>query len=87
VIVIRQVPRSRSGTGMLWETTAEIDGQTYSAASRHGAPQALARELVAAAIPDESVEVRSDVCISDNGAEIPHPSSCAAASGIGRSMR
>ena len=72
MIRIRQriVPRSRTHTGSLWEATAEADGNTYSAASRHGAPQALARELVAAGLADRPVEVRSEVCTFDNGTEI-----------------
>src|SRR5271166_3266160 len=66
----RIVPRSRTHTGSRWEATSEADGHTYSAASRHGAPQALARVLVAAGIADQPVEVRSEVCIFDNGDEI-----------------
>jgi hypothetical protein len=72
MIKIRQrpIPRSRTQTGSRWEASTEVDGKLYSAVSRHGAPQALARALVAAGIPDQPVEVRSEVCISDNGAEI-----------------
>jgi hypothetical protein len=72
MISIRQriVPRSRTQTGSLWEATTEVDGRPYSAAGRHGAPQALARVLVAAGIADQPVEVRSEVSIFDNGAEI-----------------
>ena len=60
VIQIRQrlVPRSRTSTGSLWQAETEIDGKTYSATSRHGAPQALARVLIDAGIPDQPVEVR-----------------------------
>ena len=53
----RIVPRSRTHTGALWEAATEFDGNVYSAASRHGAPQALARVLVAAGVPDQPVEV------------------------------
>jgi hypothetical protein len=72
MIYIRQrpVPRSRTQTGLLWAASAEIDGNSYSTVSRHSAPQALARALVTAGIPDQPVEVRSEVCIFDNGAEI-----------------
>jgi hypothetical protein len=72
MISIRQriAPRSRTHTGSLWEATTEVDGRPYSATSRHGAPQALARVLVAADIADQPVEVRSEVCVFDNGAEI-----------------
>jgi hypothetical protein len=72
MIHIRQcpVPRSRTPTGLAWGAVTEIDGKSYSAVSRHGAPQSLARALVAAGIPDQPVEVRSEVCVFDNGAEI-----------------
>jgi hypothetical protein len=72
VIEIRQriVPRSRTHTGSLWEASTEIDGKTYSTTSRHGAPQALARVLVAAGIADQPIAVRSEVCVLDTGAEI-----------------
>jgi hypothetical protein len=64
------VQGSRTHTGSLWEASTEIDGQPYSETSRHGAPQALARMLAAAGIADQPVEVRSEVCVFDNGAEI-----------------
>jgi hypothetical protein len=72
MILIHQriVPRSRTGTGSLWEASTEIGGKTYSAASRHGAPQALARVLLAAGIPDQPVEVRSEICVFDDGKTI-----------------
>jgi hypothetical protein len=72
MIEIRQrlVPRSRTHTGSLWEASTEIGGKPDSATSRHGAPQALARALVAAGIPDQPVEVRSEVCVFDDSAEI-----------------
>jgi hypothetical protein len=72
VICIRQrvLPRSRTQTGSLWEASAEIDGKSYSAVSRHGAPQALARVLIAAGVEDQPAEVRSEVCVFDSGAEI-----------------
>jgi hypothetical protein len=41
---------SRSSTGSAWRATATTHGQMYEATGRHGAPQALARVLVAAAI-------------------------------------
>ena len=72
MIHIRQriVQSSRTHTGSLWKASTEIDGKSYSATSRHGAPQALARMLAAAGIADQSVEVRSEVCVFDNGVEI-----------------
>ena len=66
----RIVPRSRTHTGALWEAATEFDGNAYSAASRHGAPQALARVLVAAGVPDQPVEVHSEVCLFDDGRTI-----------------
>jgi hypothetical protein len=66
----RPVPRSRTQTGSLWEASTEIDGKTYSATSRHGAPQALARVLLAEGVADMPVEGRSEVCVFDNGTEI-----------------
>src|SRR5215472_17491606 len=66
----RIVPGSRTHTGSLWEASTEIDGKSYSATSRHGAPQALARMLAAAMIADQPAEVRSQMCVFDNGAEI-----------------
>jgi hypothetical protein len=72
MIRIRQrlVPHSRTQTGSLWEAIADTDGKTYTATSRRGAPMALARKLLAAGIPDQPVEVRSEVCVFDNGAGI-----------------
>ena len=72
MIHVRQriVPRSRTHTGSLREAATEFDGNAYSAASRHGAPQALARALVAAGVPDQPVEVRSEVCVFDDGRTI-----------------
>jgi len=50
------VPNSRTSRGSLVDT--EIAGEIYSQAARHGAPNALARILVSAGIPDGPVEVR-----------------------------
>jgi hypothetical protein len=63
MIEMRQalVPRSRTGTGSLWEAASEVGGIRYTARSRHGAPMALARVLVDAGISDQPVEVRSEV--------------------------
>jgi hypothetical protein len=41
-----------------YEAECEVDGQRYSARSRHGAPNKLARLLISAGVPDQSVEVR-----------------------------
>jgi hypothetical protein len=51
------VPDSRTTRGSAWLATATIDGRVYDARSRSGAPFALARILVAAGIPDQSVRV------------------------------
>jgi hypothetical protein len=66
----RIVPHSRTGTGSLWEASTEIGSKSYSAVSRHVAPQTLARVLVAAGIPDQPVEVRSEICVFDDGKTI-----------------
>ena len=42
----------------IFEAECELDGQRYSARSRHGAPNELARVLVSAGVPDQPVEVR-----------------------------
>jgi hypothetical protein len=55
---VSPVEGSRSNTGIAWEAVATTAGQTYSARSRHGAPNALARVLVAAGVEDDRVEVR-----------------------------
>jgi hypothetical protein len=52
------VEGSRTSKGIAWEATATLTGRSYSARSRHGAPNALARELVATSIPDSPVTVR-----------------------------
>jgi hypothetical protein len=40
-----------------WVAETMIDGQSFSARSKHGAPNELARQLVAAGIPDASMEI------------------------------
>jgi hypothetical protein len=65
----RTIPGTRTpGNSSKWLVAAEIDGRTYSASSRRGAPQELARVLVAAGIPDQPVRVLSDVCVWADGA-------------------
>jgi hypothetical protein len=51
------VPNSRAATGSAWLATTEINGRMFDAVSRHGAPNALARVLLAAGVPDHDVEV------------------------------
>jgi hypothetical protein len=43
--------------GCSWVAEAIVNGISYSARSRHGAPQELARTLVAAGIPDAPMQV------------------------------
>jgi hypothetical protein len=59
-ITCRPVEGSRSKAGISYLATTTIAGKSYSASSRHGAPFALARELVAQGIPDDEVIVRSE---------------------------
>jgi|KBSMisStandDraft_5_1062788.scaffolds.fasta_scaffold01171_4 hypothetical protein len=49
----------RTGRGCPWIAECDVDGQHHEAASRSGAPLALARVLVAAGIPDQRVRVYS----------------------------
>jgi hypothetical protein len=49
-----QTPNS----GCLWLAEAEIDGRRFEALSRHGAPNELARQLVAAGIADRPMVIR-----------------------------
>jgi hypothetical protein len=51
------VPSSRGATGSAWHAACAIDERIFEATSRHGAPNALARVLVEAGIPDDDVEV------------------------------
>jgi hypothetical protein len=61
VITMRQRPLENTRTpdrSCVYEAECEVDGRCYSTRSRHGAPNELARVLVSAGIPDQSVEVR-----------------------------
>jgi hypothetical protein len=49
--------RTRERT-CFYEAECEFDGRRYSAKARRGAPNALARVLVSAGVPDQLVEVR-----------------------------
>jgi hypothetical protein len=46
------------GRSCVYQAECEVDGRSYSARSRHGAPNELARVLVAAGVSDQPVEVR-----------------------------
>lgn len=55
----RPLPESRTAnSSAAWLAECEADGRRFEAKSRHGAANALARELVAAGIPDAPMEVR-----------------------------
>ena len=61
MIKMRQWPLEgtrTSGKSCIFEAECEVDGQRYSARSRHGAPNELARVLVSAGVADQPVEVR-----------------------------
>ncbi len=60
VIKMRQWPVEGTrtpGKSSIFEAECEIDGRCYSARSRHGAPNELARLLVSVGIADQPVEV------------------------------
>jgi hypothetical protein len=62
MISVRQWPEEATRTpnsACYWIAETTIDGQEYSARSRHGAARELARVLVAAGIPDAPMEVHS----------------------------
>jgi hypothetical protein len=42
----------------VWVAEATVDGRTYTARSRHGAPNEAARRLVAAGIGDRPMAIR-----------------------------
>jgi hypothetical protein len=60
MITIHQHPIEDSrtpGEACKWLATATVDGAPYEARSRYGAPHELARQLVAAGIEDQPVQV------------------------------
>jgi hypothetical protein len=59
-VTIRQYPLEDSRTSensCAWIAETEIAGQRFEAKSRRGAPQELARALVAAGVPDQPVRI------------------------------
>jgi hypothetical protein len=63
VIVVRVRPLEGTRTpnsGCFWIAECEVDGKYYEARSRHGAANALARQLMAAGIADHPLEVHFD---------------------------
>jgi hypothetical protein len=63
VIIVRVRPLEQTRTpnsGCLWLAECEVDGQHFEARSRHGAASALSRQLLAAGIADQPLEVHFD---------------------------
>jgi hypothetical protein len=61
LIVMLQRPVEETPTperSCVYEAECEVDGRRYSARSRHGAANELARVLVSAGVPDQPVEIR-----------------------------
>ena len=50
--------RGRRISACVWIAEATVDGVAYTARSRHGAPNALARRLVAAGLADRPMVIR-----------------------------
>jgi hypothetical protein len=62
MIVVQQRPDEETrapGKSCYWVASTIVDGVTYRARSRHGAPNELALALVAAGIPDAPMQVHS----------------------------
>ena len=61
VVRVRPLEETRTpNSGCVWLAECEVEGWRFEARSRHGAANALARELVAAGIADRPLEVHSD---------------------------
>jgi hypothetical protein len=58
---VRPLEETRTpNSGCTWLAECEVDGQRFEARCRHGAANALARELVAAGITDRPLEIHCD---------------------------
>ena len=58
VVRVRPLEETRTpNSGCVWLAECEVEGWRFEARSRHGAANALARELVAAGIADRPLEV------------------------------
>ena len=58
-VTVRSDEATRTAnSACVWIAEAEIDGRTYVARSRHGAPNELARQLVAAGLADRPMVIR-----------------------------
>ena len=61
VVRVRPLEETRTpNSGCVWLADCVVEGQRFEARSRHGAANALARELVAAGIADRPLEVHFD---------------------------
>ena len=58
IVRVRPLEDTRTpNSSCVWLAECEVGGRRFEAQSRHGAANALARELVAAGIPDRPLEV------------------------------
>jgi hypothetical protein len=55
-MICQAIEGPRGNRGCSWEASTTIDGTVHTARSRSGAPQELARRLVAAGIPDQPMQ-------------------------------
>ena len=61
VIRVRPLEETRTpNSGCVWLAECEVEGRRFEAPFRHGAVNALARELMAAGFADRPLEVHSD---------------------------
>ena len=59
IVRVRPLEETRTpNSDCVWLAECEVGGRRFEARSRHGAPNALARELADAGIPDRPLEVR-----------------------------
>ena len=58
MVRVRPLEETRTpNSGSVWLAECEVGGRRFEARSRHGAANALARELVASGMPDRSLDV------------------------------
>jgi hypothetical protein len=59
IVTVRPLEETRTSySGCIWLAQCELGGRRFEARSRHGAANALARELTAAGVTDPPLEVR-----------------------------
>jgi hypothetical protein len=57
-VCCRPLPETRTqNSAAAWTAECEVDGRRFEAKSRHGAPNELARHLIAAGLPHEPLEI------------------------------